>query len=89
MTILEHALHGSHEETASLMSAYVDGELRGYRRWRVMRHLARCAVCRAAYESVLATLDGLRALARHEPPARPELAVQVVERIRRSEGDTQ
>lgn len=36
-----------------LVSALVDGELRGLRRWLVRRHLARCAVCGAEYRHQL------------------------------------
>jgi anti-sigma factor RsiW len=35
------------------VSALVDGELRGLRRWLVRRHLARCAVCAAEYRHQL------------------------------------
>jgi anti-sigma factor RsiW len=32
-----------------LISALLDGELRGIRRWLVKRHLGRCAICAAEY----------------------------------------
>ena len=69
------------------MSDYAEGALHGWRRIRVSRHLARCDLCGAAYRSFLATLAGLRLLSRREPPARPELADEVVERVRRREAD--
>lgn len=78
-------LEASHEETQRLMSAHAEGELRGFRLWRVARHLARCEICRALYRSFIAALENLRVLGRSEPPAKPELADRVVERIR--EGD--
>jgi predicted anti-sigma-YlaC factor YlaD len=67
------------------MSAYHEGELRGYRRWRVMRHLAKCERCRALYESVVAMLGGLRELRGREPAPDPGLADRVVDRIRRDD----
>ncbi len=79
---IETALNGSHEETQEFMSAYAEGELRGLRRWRVGRHLARCEICKGVYRAFLATLDGLRNL-RAEPPPDPSLPDSVLERIRR------
>jgi anti-sigma factor RsiW len=76
-------LNGSCGGTARFMSAYADGDLRRIRRWRVARHLQRCERCQAVYRALLATIDGLRGIARAEPPARPGLADEVVERIRR------
>src|SRR5438128_2176149 len=35
-----------------LISAQLDGELRGVRRWLVQRHLRRCAICAAEYQRV-------------------------------------
>ncbi len=78
---IETALNGSHEETQELMSAYAEGELRGLRRWRVGRHLARCEICKSIYRGFLATLYGLRNL-RAEPAEDPDLADSVVDRIR-------
>jgi predicted anti-sigma-YlaC factor YlaD len=76
-------LSASHDEAMSLMSAYAEGELSGWRRWRVARHLAECDACRSLFRSVLAALDALRVLGRSEPLARPDIADAVVERIRR------
>ena len=84
MTGIGYLLHGSHEETERLMSAHVEGELRGYTRWRVSRHLVKCDMCRALYRSFLGALRGLRALGRDEPPSKPELADSVAARIRES-----
>ena len=71
------ALNGSHAETARHMSAFAEGELRGYRGWRVSRHLARCAKCQAVYRSFLATLAALRELGRGEPPPDEDFVARV------------
>ncbi len=84
--LLTHPLNGSHAETARFMSDYAEGDLRGYRRFRLARHLARCEMCQAAYRAFLATLTSLAALGRREPEPKPELAEAVVERIR-AEGE--
>lgn len=84
-TALRHPLNGSHEETARHMSDYYEGDLRGWRKLRVARHLARCEVCGQAYRSLLSTLAGLRNLGRSDPEPRPELADEVVARIRGGE----
>jgi anti-sigma factor RsiW len=75
------ALNGSHGETARHMSAFADGELRGYRGWRVSRHLARCAKCQALYHSFLATLASLRELGREDPPPNEEFVARVTGRL--------
>jgi hypothetical protein len=82
VSILLFAINGSHGETARHMSAYAEGELTGYRRWRVSRHLARCEMCQALYRSLLTTLDSLRSLGREDPPADPDLPTRVIERLR-------
>lgn len=87
MKIVEQALNGTHDETQRLLSDYVEGDLRGFRRWRVGRHLARCEPCRALYRAFLSALENLRALRGGEPVAKPEIADSVVERIREDEGD--
>jgi predicted anti-sigma-YlaC factor YlaD len=87
MTGIGYFLHGSHEETQRLMSEHAEGELRGYTRWRVSRHLMKCDMCRALFRSFLDALRGLRALGGQEPPPKPEIADSVVARIRESEGE--
>jgi Putative zinc-finger len=82
VSILLFAINGSHGETARHMSAYAEGELSGYRRWRVSRHLARCEMCQALYRSLLTTLDSLRSLGREEPAADPAFPGRVIERLR-------
>jgi len=87
VTGIGYLLHGSHEETQRLMSAHAEGELRGYTRWRVARHLVKCELCRALYRSFLDALRGLGALGREEPQPKPKIADSVVARIRASEDD--
>lgn len=82
---LRTLLNGSHAETEALMSAFVDNEVRGLARWRVMRHLKSCEGCRAMYEAVLKTLTSLRSLGRSEPPGEPHFADRVIERIHQGE----
>jgi anti-sigma factor RsiW len=81
VNILLFALNGSHGETARSMSALAEGELSGYRRWRVARHLARCAKCAALYRSFLSTLESLRGLGREERAPDPDLPARVLERL--------
>lgn len=69
------------------MSEHAEGELHGYTRWRVSRHLAKCEMCRALYRSFLEALEGLRSLKRREPSPKPEIADSVIARIRESEGE--
>ncbi|MGH3032505.1 MAG: anti-sigma factor family protein, partial [Gaiellaceae bacterium] len=82
VSILLFAINGSHGETARSISEYAEGELTGYRRWRVARHLERCEKCQALYRSFLTTLESLRGLGREEPPPDPAFAAQVLERLR-------
>jgi anti-sigma factor RsiW len=82
VSILLFALNGSHGETARSLSSYAEGELAGYRRWRVSRHLARCEKCQALYRSFLSSLESIRVLGREEPPADPEFTAGVLERLR-------
>lgn len=69
------------QHVSALMSEYAEDDLGPVRRRRVGRHLRRCERCRAVYRSLLRTIGALRALAEHQPPARPELADVVVRRI--------
>jgi hypothetical protein len=85
VSILLFAINGSHGETARYMSDYAEGELTGYRRWRVSRHLARCKMCQALYRSLLGTLDSLRSLGREDPLADPDFPGRVIERLRSDE----
>lgn len=83
--MISSILRGSCGETALHMSAYAEGELRGFRRLRVARHLAGCERCRAIFASLKRTIEALQALGQIEPPADPRLAEAVLARIRREE----
>ena len=69
------------EETAANMSAAADGELRGLRRWRVMRHILVCEICGPVYRSLLATIQGLRGLGSDRPRASASFVDDVVARL--------
>jgi anti-sigma factor RsiW len=87
VNILLFAINGSHGETARSMSAFAEGELTGYRRWRVARHLARCKKCQALYRSFLSTLESLRGLGHGEPPADPDFSSRLLKRLRDEDRD--
>jgi predicted anti-sigma-YlaC factor YlaD len=82
MSVVERLLLGGCKETRERLSDLVDGEARGLRGWRARAHLARCELCRAAYESLLRTVERLRALGESEPPPAGSVADAVVERVR-------
>ncbi len=69
--MIDRLWNGSCEETEKHLSEHLDGELRGLRRWRVLRHLARCELCRAVFLSLTRTVERLRALGRVDPPPKP------------------
>jgi predicted anti-sigma-YlaC factor YlaD len=75
-------LEASCRATAEALSDRLEGELRGLRRVRVSRHLARCARCRATLASLARLVRTLRTLGRAEPRARHSVAEQVLARIR-------
>jgi predicted anti-sigma-YlaC factor YlaD len=75
------ALSASCDETARLLSEHADGDLRGFRRWRVEAHLAACEGCRTVYRTLVSTVEMLRALGEIEPEAQPQLAEAVRRRI--------
>lgn len=75
------------EETRELLSDYVEGELDDRRRRRLARHLRMCRRCRAVWQALLATMNGLRALAAPDPPPQPAFVDSVVARIRTDAGD--
>jgi anti-sigma factor RsiW len=77
-------LTADHEETAAHLSALVDRELGTIRRSRIERHLRHCAGCRALLQSLVSTIDRLRALT-HDLPAQPQLADRIVGRLRAEE----
>jgi predicted anti-sigma-YlaC factor YlaD len=85
MTSLHVLLHGSHEETQELMSAFTEGQVRRLARWRITRHLRSCEGCRALYETFKRTLAGLRAIAGVDPPEHSGFADEVIAQIRRQD----
>jgi predicted anti-sigma-YlaC factor YlaD len=83
MSVVERLLLGGCEETRERLSDLVDGETRGIRGWRARAHLARCELCRAAYESLLRTVERLRALGETDRlRSSGSVADAVVERVR-------
>jgi anti-sigma factor RsiW len=72
--------NGTCHETGEHLSEYLDGELRGVRRRRVLRHLERCELCQAVLRSLTRTIDRLRALGDVAPA--PSVVPVVIERIR-------
>jgi predicted anti-sigma-YlaC factor YlaD len=75
------------EETRELVSDYVEGELDDRPRRRVARHLRMCRRCRAVWQALVATMNGLRALGATEAPLQPAFADSVVARLRADAGD--
>jgi predicted anti-sigma-YlaC factor YlaD len=83
MSVIERLLIGGCEETRERLSDIADGEARGIRGWRARAHLARCELCQAVYDSLLRTLERLRALGEADrPPPSGSVADAVVERVR-------
>jgi|Tabmets5t2r1_1033131.scaffolds.fasta_scaffold07180_4 predicted anti-sigma-YlaC factor YlaD len=74
------------DETRDLLSAHLEGALRGREAKRVLRHLARCPHCREALRSLARSVDGLRSLGRADAYAPDSASVvdAVVARIRRN-----
>jgi len=52
-----------------LLSAYMDGELRGVEQRQVFEHLARCGECNLEYESFLQMKRMVGCMRTHQPPA--------------------
>jgi len=78
----DRLVNGSCEETSKCLSAHLEQDLRGPRRLRVARHLARCGPCRAALESLSRTIERLRSLGRVELALPPTVADAVIDRVR-------
>jgi len=78
--MIQRLVNGSCEETGHCLSAHFEEDLRGPRRVRVARHLARCGPCRAALESLSRTIERLRSLGRVE--LLPSVADAVIDRVR-------
>ena len=68
--------------TAEPLSDRVDGELRGLRRLRVARHVARCTRCRMTLAPLARLRQTLRTLGAAEAPADHTVADGVLARIR-------
>ncbi len=64
------------DELARELSAYLDGALAPGQAARLVRHLERCAACRARYESEKAVVERLRKV--KEPPAPAELRRRII-----------
>lgn len=62
------------------LEAFHDGELAGFARWRVSRHLAGCARCRAEIESLRAIARLVQEEERAEAPA-PDLWAGIAARL--------
>jgi predicted anti-sigma-YlaC factor YlaD len=83
MSVIERLLLGGCDQTRERLSDLVDGEAGGIRGWRARAHLARCELCQAAYESLLRTVERLRALGETDRPRQSgSVADAVVERVR-------
>jgi len=80
--MIDQLVNGSCEETSQCLSAHLEQDLRGPRRLRVARHLARCGPCHAALEALSRTIERLRSLARIELPPLPSVADAVIDRVR-------
>jgi len=80
-------MQSSCEETRELLSDYVEGELEERPRRRVARHLRMCRRCRTVWHALIATINGLGALAAPEAPLQRAFADSVVARIRAEAGD--
>jgi anti-sigma factor RsiW len=74
--------NGTCHETGEHLSEHLDGELRGWRRLRVARHLARCELCQAVLRSLVRTLEAVRSLGQVEPAPAPSVVPAVMARIR-------
>jgi predicted anti-sigma-YlaC factor YlaD len=75
-------LEASCATTTKALSDRLEGELRGLRRLRVGRHLARCGRCRAALASLARAVHALRTLRDAEPVGHGTAVEQVLDRIR-------
>lgn len=82
--MIAHVFTGSCDETREHLSEHLEGELRGWRRFRVFMHLRRCERCREALRSLARAVDQLRSLGRAE--AAPSVVESVLDRIRRLNG---
>ena len=72
--------------TAESLSDRLEGDLRGLRRLRVSRHLARCTRCRLTLASLARLMQTLRTLGAAEAPADHSVAERVLAHIREGSG---
>ena len=79
-------LEASCAATSDALSSRLEGELRGLRRRRVARHLARCSRCQHTLLSLARLVNALRTIRNVEPNNRGSLVDDVLARIR--EGST-
>lgn len=85
MRAITWLLWGSHGETERHLSEYAEGEVRGFRRGRIMRHLTRCEPCAAVFRSLQRTIELLRELGRPQPTPAESAAEPMIARIRREQ----
>lgn len=82
MSVLDRLVEGGCEETQARLSEHLEGELRGWRRLRVLRHLARCERCQSVLRSLARVVEHLQGLPRDAVSASPSTVDAVVRRIR-------
>jgi predicted anti-sigma-YlaC factor YlaD len=75
-------LQANCETTGEALSDRIEGELRGLRRVRVARHVARCGRCRETLESLGRLVHMLRELRTVEPPEGRSVADDVIDGLR-------
>lgn len=81
--MLDWAVTAGCDETQTRLSEHLEGELSRWRRFRVIRHLARCEGCQAVVRSLAAAVEQLQALGREPIPPSTSTADAVIGRIRR------
>jgi predicted anti-sigma-YlaC factor YlaD len=87
VTGIDYLWNGSCDETRTHLSEHLEGDLRGIRRWRILRHLDRCERCQAVLRSLIRALEQLRSVGRVDPPPSEATATAVVDRVRREATD--
>jgi predicted anti-sigma-YlaC factor YlaD len=83
--MFDRLLSGSCDETRESLSDHLEGELRGLRRRRVLRHLSGCDRCREVLRTLMHTIDQLHSVGRDaDPPA--SVVDAVLARVRYENG---
>jgi predicted anti-sigma-YlaC factor YlaD len=77
-----HLLEASCTTASEALSDRLEGELRGLRRFRVARHLARCGRCQAALASLARLVSLLRTIPDPEPGDAGSAVDGVLARVR-------